>query len=118
VVAIVVNTASASVQEMAARKATCECRLCQGCLPSSHAVCLFNPGSVQQRLPGRIADMLDVSVNANDGFPEHVCEKCKRRLEHLEKAAEDLELFRAQVRASYASLPLKSSELQRRTPVL
>ena len=31
--AIVVNTASASVQEMAARKATCVCRLCQGSFP-------------------------------------------------------------------------------------
>jgi len=65
---------------------------------------------VRQRLPGRIAD---VSIDANDGFPEHVCEKCKRRLEHLEKAAEDLESFRAQVRASYASLRLKRSELKR-----
>ena len=59
--------------------------------------------------------MLDVSVDANDGFPEleHVCEKYKRRLERLEKAAEDLESFRAQVRALYASLRLKRSELKR-----
>ena len=110
---IVVNTASASVQEMAARKATCVCRLCQGSVPSSHAVCFYNPGSVRQRLPGRIADMLDVSVDSNDGFPEHVCKRCKRRLERLEKAAEDLESFRAQVRASYASLRFKRSELKR-----
>ena len=86
------------------------CVACQGSVPSSHAVCLYNPGSVRQRLPGRIAD---VSVDANDGFPEHVCEKCKHRLERLEKAAEDLESFRAQVRASYASLCLKRSELKR-----
>jgi len=50
--------------------------------------------------------MLDVPIDANDGFPEHVCEKCKSRLER------DLELFRAQVRASYASLRLKRSELK------
>jgi len=67
---------------------------------------------------GSREDMLDVSVDANDGFPEHVFEKCKCRLERLEKAAEDLESFRAQVRASYASLHLKRSELKRRTPVL
>jgi len=62
-----------------------------------------------------VCAMLDVSVDANDGFPEleHVCEKYKRRLERLEKAAEDLELFRAQVRAWYASLRLKRSELKR-----
>ena len=124
--AIIVNTASASVQEMAARKATCVCHLCQDSVPSSHAVCLYNPGSVRQRLPGRIADVfdqepitqvmgswLDASVDANNGFPEHVCEKCKCRLERLEKAAEDLELSRAQVRASYASLRLNRSELKR-----
>ena len=93
---------------MAARKATWVGHLCQGSVPSSHAVCLYNPGSVQQKLPGRSAGMLDVSVDANDVFPEHVCEKCKCRLEHLERAAEDLESFRAQVRASY----LKRSELK------
>jgi len=61
--------------------------------------------------------MLDESVDANDGFPEleHVYEKYKCRLERLEKAAEDLESFRAQVRALYASFRLKRSELK--TPV-
>jgi len=59
--------------------------------------------------------MLDVSVDANDGFPEHVCEKCKRRLERLEKAVEDLESLELRM-LPYVSRGVSSKEV--RTPVL
>ena len=52
----------------------------------------------------RISDLLDVPIAENDGYPEHICEKCKRRLERLEKAAEDLENFRSQANSSYTKL--------------
>ena len=87
---------------MAAR--SCLCRLCQSSVPSAHAVCLFGPTAVRQSLPSRISDLLDVPVVENDGFPEHICEKCKRRLERLEKAAEDLENFTSQAKSSYTTL--------------
>ncbi len=87
---------------MAAR--SCLCRLCQSAVPSAHAVCLFGPSATRQSLSSRISDLLDVPIAENDGYPEHVCEKCKRRLERLEKAAEDLENFRSQANSSYIKL--------------
>ena len=97
---------------MAAR--SCLCRLCQSSVPSAHAVCLFGPTAVRQSLPSRISDLLDVPVVENDGFPEHICEKCKRRLERLEKAAEDLENFTSQAKSSYTTLcTCRRGELKR-----
>jgi len=72
----------------------CVCRLCQCSVPSAHAVCLFSQGALGKRLPGRITDMLDIPVDQKDGFLEYVREKCKCKLERLERAAEELEDFR------------------------
>ena len=83
---------------------SCLCRLCQSAVPSAHAVCLFGPTASRQNLPSRISDLLDVPIAENDGYPEHICEKCKRRLERLEKAAEDLVNFRSQANSSYGKL--------------
>ena len=71
---------------------------------SAHAVCLFGPTASRQNLPSRISDLLDVPIAENDGYPEHICEKCKRRMERLEKAAEDLVNFRSHANSSYAKL--------------
>ena len=84
---------------------SCLCRLCQSSVSSAHAVCLFGPTATRQNLTIRISDLLDVPIAVNDGYPEHICEKCKRRLERLEKAAEDLENFRSQASSSYNKLP-------------
>ena len=66
------------------------CRLCEALVPWNRAVCLFNRTAVEQRLASRISNLLDVSVDANDGLPEQVCDKCKRRVETLERAAANL----------------------------
>ena len=83
------------------RLVNCHETACQSAVPSAHAVCLFGPSATRQSLSSRISDLHDVPIAENDGYPEHVCEKCKRRLKHLEKAAEDLENFRSQVNSSY-----------------
>ena len=67
---------------------SCLCHLCQSAVPSAHAVCLFGPTASRQSLPSRISDLFDVPIAENDGYPEHICEKCKRRVERLEKAVE------------------------------
>ena len=52
----------------------------------------------------RITDLLDVSVAQNDGLPGHICRKCKRKLERLEKAAEELDNFSSEAKHSYSTL--------------
>ena len=58
------------------------CRLCQSAKPSN---C-----SVQQKLSSRFSDLLDVSAESSDDLSQYVCCKCKRRLEILENAVQDL----------------------------
>ena len=89
------------------------CRLCRSLVAVNHCIALFSRGSAQQRLSTRITDLLDVSVDANDGLPQGVCEKCKRRLEHLEFAAQDLVDFRKLARDSYTALVPPRGPLKR-----
>ena len=82
-------------------------------MPSDAAVSLFSNTAVQQRLPDRITDLLDVPVTQADGLPGHICRKCKRKLERLEKAAEELESFRCDAKNTYSTFALKRNELKR-----
>ena len=77
------------------------CRLCQSSSPSDVAVSLFSQTAVQQRLLGRITDLLDVSVAQNDGLPGRAS---ARKLERLEKAAEELDNFSSEAKHSYSTL--------------
>ena len=81
-------------------------------MPSDAAVSLFSHTAVQQRLPDRIMDLLDVPVTQADGLPGHICRKCKRKLERLEKA-EELESFRSDAKNTYSTFALKRNELKR-----
>jgi hypothetical protein len=56
---------------------------------------------------------LDIPVTRADGLPEHICRKCKRKLERLEKAAEELESFRSAAKNTFSTLALKRNELKR-----
>ena len=48
----------------------------------------------------RIADLLDLPViGEKDSFSKHICEKCKRKLERLEKAVEEHTEFRCQAKS-------------------
>ena len=90
------------------------CRLCGTTVSSfRHAVSLFSSMAVKQQLPSRIENLLDVKVAGNDGLPQHICEKCKRRVESLERATEDLGIFRSQASEIYGSLVLARGALKR-----
>ena len=52
-----------------------------------------------------------MSVAIDDGLPQHVCMKCVRRVETLEKALKDLDEFRSLACRSYDELSLSSSAL-------
>ena len=80
------------------------CRLCQTEAFTKNSTPLFGTKAVKQRLASRISDLLEVTVDANDGLPQYVCEKCKRRVEALERSAEDLRLFKITARESYTNL--------------
>ena len=64
-------------------------RMCQTATPANNASLLFGTKAVEERLASRIHDLLDVTVDANDGLPQHICGKYKRRVETLERSAED-----------------------------
>ena len=89
------------------------CRLCGTTASFQHAVSLFSPAAVKQQLSSRIRSLLNVEVAANDGLPQHICEKCKRRVETLERATEDLAKFRSQASEIYGSLVLARGGLKR-----
>lgn len=90
------------------------CRLCATVVSSSkNAVSLFSPTAVKQLLSSRIEDLLDVKVAENDSLPQYICEKCKRRVETLERAIEDLRKFRNQTSETYKSLVLARGALKR-----
>ena len=49
----------------------------------------------------RIEELLDVQVHLDDVLPQHVCPKCKCR---LERGTKDLQDFRSQAHTSYECL--------------
>lgn len=71
------------------------CHLCATVVSfSKNAVSLFSSTAVKQLLSSRIEHLLDVAEN--DALPQYICEKCKRRVETLERAIEDLRKFQNQ----------------------
>ena len=85
------------------------CRLCQTATPANSAILLFGTKAVEESLASRINDLLDVTVDANDSLPQHICRKCKRRVETLEKLAEDLRQFKILARDNYKTLSSRGS---------
>ena len=81
------------------------CRLCGAPILSKHAVAIFSlTAAKQRRLSTRIKDLLDIEVGLDNGLSQHICQRCKRRLETLERAAEDLRDFHSQARRNYQRL--------------
>lgn len=66
------------------------------------------------RLRHRITDILDISMTEKDGLPEHICERCRRKIERLEKAAEVLVNFRNQAKRIFNALFIQRRDLKRR----
>ena len=92
---------------------TMDASLCGTTLLPKHAVNLFGHAAVKTQLSSRPEDLLGVRVAVNDGLPQHICERCKRRVETLERAVADLERFSSQVRESYEILLLTRAPLKR-----
>ena len=76
------------------------CRLCSSRVPSNRRISFFSPTGLRERWASRVSRLLVVTVDCNDGLPGFMCEICKRRLNSLEKSAEDLENFREQAKRS------------------
>ena len=51
---------------------------------SHHRVALFGKKASQERLASRISALLDITLNDDNGLPNLMCAKCKRRVESLE----------------------------------
>ena len=51
---------------------------------SHHRVALFGKKASQERLASRISALSDITLNDDDGLPNLICAKCKRRVESLE----------------------------------
>ena len=94
-------------------RSTCICRLCRTEASVNHTAALFSHAAMKQELATRIGDLLNVVVAANDGLPQHVCDRCMRRVKTLERAAEDLVDFRSQVSENYKILALARGPLKR-----
>ena len=61
------------------------CRLCGSPVAyGHHRVTLFGKKASQERLASRISAVLDITLNDDDGLPNLMCAKCKRRVERLE----------------------------------
>ena len=49
--------------------------------PRHHAIGLFGPKGVKERLFLRVSDLLDAAVGINNGLSQYVCEKCEQKLD-------------------------------------
>ena len=61
---------------------------------SHHRVALFGIKASQERLASRISTLSDITLNDDDGLPNLICAKCKRRVESLENHTEFTEGMR------------------------
>ena len=62
----------------------------------NNSVALFCHGSTQcklAKLSNKVADLLNVAIDANDRLPQCICRRFKCRLESLGSTVEDLESY-------------------------
>ena len=89
------------------------CRFCRDRTCANNAISLFSKSGYKQKLPARISTLLEISLTEDDDLPKHICQKCKRRLESLERSALDLKNFKELVIKHSASSmrgPLKRTK--------
>lgn len=80
------------------------CRLCQTASAANSVVAIFSLKARETRMAHRISQLLDISVCSNDGLPGCICMKCSRRIETLERSAENLKKFKILAQDSYTTL--------------
>ena len=77
------------------------CRLCESSVANSHH--RFEKKASQEGLAARISALLDITLNDDEGLPNLLCAKCKRRVESLETAMMDLTKFNKEVSSCAAT---------------
>ena len=80
------------------------CRLCQLRSTSNNSVPIVGKKFERENWKNRITELLHVVIASDDGLPLHICMKCCRHVEGLEKAVKDLEEFRQLASKSYTEL--------------
>ena len=83
------------------------CRVCMDKASKNHYSSLFSPGAYQKKISSRLGSLLEMEVDAQDGLPSIICDKCKRRFEALEKAMHDLTEFRQMAKASLVAFSVR-----------
>ena len=83
------------------------CRLCQTAAAATGVVAIFSLKGKETRLAQRISQVLDICVCANDDLPGCICMKCSRRIETLERSAENLKKFKILALDSYTTLSFR-----------
>ena len=83
------------------------CRVCMDKTSKNHYSSLFSPGASQKKIGSRLGSLLEMEVDAQDGLPSIICDKCKRRFEALEKAIHDLTEFRQMAKASLVAFSIR-----------
>ena len=95
------------------------CRLCQTNAAVNNCLSIASKRCRQQNWATRTEELLKVKVTVDDGgLPNYCCMKCCRRVEGLEKAARDLELFRELANQSYNELRLSHKRTKETSTVL
>ena len=83
------------------------CRVCMCKVSKNHYCLLFSPGVSQKKFSSRLGSLLKIEVDAQDGLPSLICEKCKRRFETLEKAMPALTEFQQLAKASLFTFSIR-----------
>ena len=79
------------------------CRLCTR--EVSDAIDLFSGDSIERGVAGRIASVLELSLEKEDGLTAYVCQLCYARFNHLVRS---LDVHRLQAKKSHEKLAKKA----------
>jgi hypothetical protein len=60
----------------------------------NRAVHLFTSTATERRWTHRISDLLEISVQKDDKLSPYICNSCKLKIVHFEKALTDLAAFK------------------------
>lgn len=91
-------------------RASVVCRLCASIIPRVRATSLFTPTGLLHRWPQRIAALLDVEISNKEEMPGHMCGRCKTRVQQLERAGTDLNLFKEMAKQSLEKAMARASK--------
>ena len=87
------------------------CRLCSSVIAKKKVVNLFSSAGTTKKLAARISTLLQVEEpRPDDSYSKNICEKCKGKVESLEKAVEQLHSFREMAKNALMNKGLKRTK--------